>query len=263
MRYVPWGVGLLAAWCLFLGQPGLSRAVDQKSGDTKTLDQTISDTLREVINRGADLYNGGDQNGCYRLYEGALMAIRPLLTDHKDWQKDIDNALAEAGRNPEASQRAFVLRGEMDKIRKAVKESGGATSKPPEKGKATTHWDRLGGEAGVRKIVDDFVDLAGKDPAVDFFRGGKYKNTDLKPMKQTFVEFISAASGGPLPYKGKDLKSVHKGMGVTDAQFDACALDLRKALKMNNVKEEDITSLLTVVGLTRADIVETPEKKPK
>ena len=43
-----------------------------------------------------------------------------------------------------------------------------------------TLWDRLGGEAGVSKVVDDFVAAAATDPKVDFSRGGKYKLDDAR-----------------------------------------------------------------------------------
>ena len=43
--------------------------------------QQLSDLLRDVINQGADLYNGGDRNGCYRLFQGALLVLRAQLSD--------------------------------------------------------------------------------------------------------------------------------------------------------------------------------------
>src|SRR5262249_34402567 len=47
------------------------------------LDRQIYEVLRPVINAGADLYNrDGDRPGCYRLYQGALLTLRPLLTQH-------------------------------------------------------------------------------------------------------------------------------------------------------------------------------------
>ena len=38
------------------------------------LDQAAADALKEVHNRGADLYNRGDPAAAYRMYEGALSA---------------------------------------------------------------------------------------------------------------------------------------------------------------------------------------------
>jgi hemoglobin len=250
-----WWFLLLAVWGL--GLNGLAAA--QEKGDKpdmpapldrKVLDQHVYNTLRSVINHGANLYNSGDWNGCYRLYEGALMTLRPLLDHRPELQKAIDTGLDKAQGTSALSRRAFVLREVIDKVR--------ADTKGPA---VATLWDRLGGEKNVRKVVDDFADLAAKDEKVDFTRGGKYKPTEAKldELKQKLVELISSVSGGPLKYTGKSMKEVHKGMGITDAQFDALADDLKKALEDNGAKPDDIKALLEIVGTTRKDIV---EKKP-
>jgi hypothetical protein len=97
-----------------VGAPGedISGPVERKA-----LDQEIHNLLRDVINRGADLYNRGDTNGCYRLYEGSLMSIRALADHHADWQKAIADGFKQAEETPQLFQRAFVLRKVIDRIR--------------------------------------------------------------------------------------------------------------------------------------------------
>src|SRR5207248_8917254 len=79
-------------------------------------------------------------------------------------------------------------------------------------------WDKLGGEANVRKVVDDFVDLAADDKDVNFFRTPEAKATvtpaKVKALKDGLVNFISVATGGPLKYTGGSMKDVHKGMKI-------------------------------------------------
>ena len=75
-------------------------------------------------------------------------------------------------------------------------------------------------------------------------------------MKKRLVEFVSAATGGPLKYEGKSMKEVHKGMAITNAEFDALAGHLVKALKDHGAKQADIDDLVKIVGSTRKDIVE-------
>ena len=116
-------------------------------------------------------------------------------------------------------------------------------------------WDRLGGEPAVKKVVHDFVVLAASDAKVDFFRGGKYK-PDVPKLEQLLVEFISSAAGGPLKYSGRDMKTVHEGMGITDAQFGAIADDLITVLKKYNVPQTEIDELVGAVAGTKPDIVE-------
>jgi hemoglobin len=238
-----------------------------------TGDQRLYEALRDVINRGADLYNGGDPNGCYRLFQGALMVARLQLDGHPDLQKSIDTGMADADRQFSLAARAHALRKVLDRVRAGIKPADQARgpdkdrnppSRPPASTRPSTLWDRLGGEENVRKVVNDFVALAGSDPKVDFSRGGKYKldDTAVAHLKKELIDFVSQASGGPYPYPGKSMKEVHKGMGISDAEFDAAAADLRKALEKNGAKPEDITQVLQAVEQTRADIVQPPAKKP-
>jgi hypothetical protein len=72
------------------------------------------------------------------------------------------------------------------------------------------------------------------------------------------IDFVSKVTGGPLPYTGKSMKQVHKGMKITGAEFDAAAADLKKVLQDNGVKKADIDAVLNLVETTRKDIVEVP-----
>ena len=155
--------------------------------------------------------------------------------------------------------RAFVLRDVIDQIRAGVK-SDKTTGTPGPK----TLWDRLGGEAGVSKVVDDFVAAAATDPKVDFTRGGKFKLDDagVAHLKMEVIHFVSSATGGPFEYKGKSMKDAHKGIGITDAQFDAAAADLKAALVKNGVKADDVKAVLGAVETTRKDIVEGAAPPP-
>ena len=55
---------------------------DTKMPASRDLDAKLHSTLKDVINHGAELYNSGEMTACYRLFEGSLMTIKPLL-DHR------------------------------------------------------------------------------------------------------------------------------------------------------------------------------------
>ena len=115
---------------------------------------------------------------------------------------------------------------------------------------------------------DDFVDLAGADPKVNFSRGGKYKldAAAIALLKGQLLDFVSQATGGPYTYHGKNMKEAHRGMGITNAEFDAAAAHLKTALKKNGVKTPVAEEFMQLIAATRPDIVEAaappPEKKP-
>jgi hypothetical protein len=85
-----------------------------------TNDQRLFDTLRDVIDRGAELYNNGDPNGCYRFFQGALIVARPQFHQRPDLQKSIDAALDEAGRMRNIGARAFALHKTLNDVRAKI-----------------------------------------------------------------------------------------------------------------------------------------------
>jgi hemoglobin len=252
---------------------GSGQAQDAKTGslDRKTIDTLILNTLRDVINRGADLYNSGDWAGCYRLYEGALMATRPLLEHRPELQTAIRDGLRNAEADPVLYNRAFVLRRVIDKVRadvnpnpKKKEEKKVEKVEKIDKKPAGTLWERLGGEKGVASIVDDLIQVAGKDPKVDFTRGKKWDPTpdNVAFLRKRVISQISELTGGPLKYEGLDMREAHKGMAITDAQYDAFLDDVDRVLADHNVHRDDAATIRAAMEKYRKDIV-APPKKPE
>jgi hemoglobin len=127
--------------------------------------------------------------------------------------------------------------------------------------KERTLYERLGGENAIRAVVDDFVTRALNDPKVNFTRKGT--GTEWKPtpenverVKKTAVELVGMVTGGPQRYTGKNLKEAHKGMEITQAEFDAAAADLKASLDKFNVPAKEQDELMKIVASTAPDIVE-------
>ena len=130
-----WRCGLMV---LFLAT-GSALAQDAKPiGDPKAFDKVVVDSLREVHHVGRELYNTGkDFGGTYRIYQGALMAVKPLLTHRPEVQKSIDAGLAAAEKEPEMARKAFLLHETIEKTRGTLRtaETKIPESKKPEEGK--------------------------------------------------------------------------------------------------------------------------------
>ena len=74
-------------------------------------------------------------------------------------------------------------------------------------------------------------------------------------VENILTQFICHAAGGPQRYEGRDMKTLHKGMGITQAEFDAIAADLRASLDYYKIPRADRDELLKIVGGTARDIV--------
>ena len=87
-------------------------------------------------------------------------------------------------------------------------------------------YDDLGGSAGIRRIVDAEMAYHLKNPRIK----AQFDDTDIDRLKDQLVIFICQVTGGPCRYKGHDLRTVHKGMHLTDADFNASVEDMQHAM---------------------------------
>jgi len=153
-------------------------------------------------------------------------------------------------------------------VQQARGDTGSGTAKD-----ATTLYARLGGDKGVRAIVDGFVDRALVDPRVnwtrkDAARGGPLgiggKPTPWSPtsenvaaLKDHLVQFVAVATGGPPKYDGRGMKQVHGGMNVTNAEFDAAIGDLKAALDALEVPVAEQKELVALFESVRPQVAES------
>lgn len=124
-------------------------------------------------------------------------------------------------------------------------------------------YERLGGEPAITAVVEDFVGRAAADPKGNFTRKGTSMEWQATPenvahIKKLLVQFIAKTAGGPQKYEGRDMKSAHKGMKITNAEFNAIAADLKASLDKFKVPAKEQSELLAAVEGTRKDIVEIP-----
>jgi hemoglobin len=144
--------------------------------------------------------------------------------------------------------------------------NGGSCVSRSEKTSMTSEkslYERLGGAPAVRAVVDDFVGRAASDPLVNFTRRGTAREWEASPqnvehLKMGLRDFICVAAGGGCTYKGADMKSAHRGMKITDAEFNALAADLKASLDKFKVPAREQGELLAAVEGTRSDIVAGP-----
>jgi len=118
-------------------------------------------------------------------------------------------------------------------------------------------YSRLGGKTAITAVVNQFVTNCATDPRINkFFTDTAKDPKRLAKFKKNLVDQICQASGGPCKYKGKSMKAAHRGMGITDADFNALVDDLVKALDQFHVGATEKNELLGALGPMKSDIVE-------
>ncbi len=112
-------------------------------------------------------------------------------------------------------------------------------------------YERLGGKDAITAVVDDFVGNVAGDRRINGF----FAKADIPRLKRNLVDQICSATGGPCVYTGKDMRTAHRGMGITDADFNALVEDLTKSLNKFNVPAKEQGELLGILGPLRTQIV--------
>lgn len=135
---------------------------------------------------------------------------------------------------------------EMPSAGTAMKQESGMKPAAP-----SSLYERLGKKEAITAVVDDFVGRVANDGRIN----GKFANANIPHLKAMLVEQICAASGGPCTYTGRDMKTTHIGMAITNEQFDALVGDLVTTLNKFNVPEREKKELLGTLGPMRNDVV--------
>jgi hemoglobin len=118
----------------------------------------------------------------------------------------------------------------------------------------STLYKRLGGREGISLVVGDFVTNMAGDSRVNA-RFKDMKGPEVEKLKSNLADQICDATGGPCSYLGRDMKTTHKGMKITDAEWSATVENLTNALDKNKVDPKDKSELLGMLAPMKADIV--------
>jgi hemoglobin len=118
-------------------------------------------------------------------------------------------------------------------------------------------YDRLGGAYPIAVVVDDFIDrllvndTLNANPAIKEARD----RVPAPGLKFHVTTMVCEATGGPCKYVGRDMKTAHARLNITQKEWDAMVADFRKTLNKFKVPVKEQEELIQIVGSTKKDIV--------
>lgn len=147
-----------------------------------------------------------------------------------------------------ALQTAPVVPGEEPVDPYVMKDSNaGAT---PFKGAGML--DAFGGQDGIRRIVDRFVDLNFADPTI----GEIFAGHDQVRLRRTLFEQFCYILNGGCSYTGRDMKSSHKDLGTQHGDMNRLVENLQKAMSAEGVSFAAQNRFLAKLAPMKRDVVE-------
>lgn len=145
---------------------------------------------------------------------------------------------------------AFLLVGVMPSFGVALAQDKPATQK--------SLYERIGGYDTIAGVVDDFLKQLQADPAFQRFGQGRGENSLIR-ARQLIVDQICSLSGGPCVYIGREMKTAHHGLAITQAEWESAGKKMGAALQKFKVGEADSKEFGAMIEKLRPDIVEPPK----
>ena len=116
-------------------------------------------------------------------------------------------------------------------------------------------YQRVGGYDALALVVDDFIKRLATDPKFAKFFSG-FSVDSQKRLRQHILDQFCKAAGGPCEYIGRDMKTTHTGLGITQAEWEAAAKHLIAAMDNYKVPQKEKDELMAFVASQKKDIVE-------
>ena len=109
---------------------------------------------------------------------------------------------------------------------------------------ATPLCQRLGGDEGIARLVDDVIAAHLANPLLET-RFEKIK--DLAPTKQMVRAFLTEGLSSPPNYTGMGRLGAHKGANVREQEFQTAINDIVGAMNKNGIDEGSMNDILAIL----------------
>src|SRR5881628_2258836 len=116
-------------------------------------------------------------------------------------------------------------------------------------------YARLGGYDAIAAVVENLLPRLMKDAQLGRFWQNRGED-GVRREKQLLIDFLCSSAGGPLYYTGRDMKTSHVGMKVSESDWVAMVGHLTAALDTFKVPQPERGEVLAFIQSTKADIVE-------
>ena len=116
-------------------------------------------------------------------------------------------------------------------------------------------YTRLGGYDAIAAVSENLVARLMADPLLGRFWANR-SDDGIRREKQLLIDFLCHSAGGPLFYTGRDMKTSHKGMKISEADWAAFMSHVSATLDHFGVPALERSQVVAFVESTKSDMVE-------
>jgi len=117
-------------------------------------------------------------------------------------------------------------------------------------------YDRLGGATGIAALVDDIVEAHMQNPVIKArFLPYRSQPERLATVKLHTRDFLGAGTGGPEQYTGREMRTAHQGMNVSEQEYMATVDDILATLEKHRIDETTRKDVLAIAWSLKGEIM--------
>jgi hemoglobin len=116
-------------------------------------------------------------------------------------------------------------------------------------------YERLGGYDAISAVVNELAVRLVTDRKLGvYFKG--LSNDSKRKLIAHLTDFVCSATGGPCIYTGRDMKTSHEGLGITEEEWDRFVRITKEVLDKFKVPAREQQEFLQAVAPLKSVIVE-------
>jgi hemoglobin len=119
----------------------------------------------------------------------------------------------------------------------------------------STLYERLGGYDAISAVANNLLPRLQADAKLARFWQNRGED-GIEREKQLLIDFLCSSAGGPLLYTGRDMKTSHQGMRISEDDWTAFMGHLRATLDSFQLPEAEYGDVIAFIESTKADMVE-------
>ena len=116
-------------------------------------------------------------------------------------------------------------------------------------------YDRLGGYDGVTAFANDLLPRLQGDSQLGRFWQNRGSD-GIAREKQLLIDYLCHVAGGPMYYTGRDMKTSHKGMKISESDWSLFLKHAAATMEALRVPKQECDDIVAFVLSLKRDIVE-------
>jgi len=117
-------------------------------------------------------------------------------------------------------------------------------------------YERLGGYEGITGFANNLLPRLQSDPQLGRF--WQHRGDDgIAREKQLLIDYLCASAGGPMYYTGRDMRTSHKGMKISQSDWTIFLNHAGATMEALRVPQQERDEIVAFVLKLKSEIVES------